>query len=243
MMPPKLSFASVLLSTSLCALLGCTVERPDGLDSTNAPRAEASRAAEASQAATLVGQLVLPGDGGRRGVELHAWVADADGESQQLWILPDEGGRFAREFSGALTRVSVVASAQVLRFDAADLPRANALGQVDLGAIDLRELLAVRRVRVRAADGAPSGVVRVGAWIGAPHTGPFGEMPSLGSGQFEPVELGSETEWLLPPDAGDVHFLVERPDGPGRGTSWRSGPQQLFGPYEPAAFPLELAVN
>ena len=34
-----------------------------------------------------------------------------------------------------------------------------------------------------------------------------------------------------------------RTDGPGRGVDWRSGEQQLSGPYEPSAFPLDLVLD
>ncbi|MEM7515778.1 MAG: hypothetical protein AAF368_02485 [Planctomycetota bacterium] len=50
-------------------------------------------------------------------------------------------------------------------------------------------------------------------------------------------------EWLLLPETGDLHFLVERPDGPDHETVWRSGERQVFGPYEPSDFPLELQLR
>ena len=96
---------------------------------------------------------------------------------------------------------------------------------------------------LRAAEGAAQGVVRIGMWFGPPPVGPQGEPVSLGSRQFPPVVLGSELEWLLPHEARDVHFLVERPDGPGRGTDWRSGRQRLFGPFTAAEFPAELVLD
>ncbi|MEM8557627.1 MAG: hypothetical protein AAGG50_07375 [Bacteroidota bacterium] len=234
---PRL-FATVPLLVSL--LLGCTVEPA----STDATRGEVLPATAPSfEADSLVGQLRLPGEGGRRGVEVHAWVATPDGEEHQIWVLPEDDGRFAQAISGALTRVHVSAGSDVHRIDAADLPPADDQGRVDLGVIDLRERLVARRVRVRAAEGASGGVVRVGLWLGPPHTGPQGELPSLGSKQFPTVELGSELEWLLPPNASAVHFLVERPASTGHTTTWRSGTQQVFGPYASSAFPLDLVMD
>lgn len=208
---------------------------------------EASAIADAPRPTTLIGQLLLPGEGGQADVELRVsltvWVAAPDGETRQLWIFPDADGRFTSEIPGVLNRVSVFAGSEVYRVELADLPRADASGQVDLGSIDLRASLVVWRVRVRAAEGAPGGVVRIGRWVGSPHRGPLGELPALGSKQFPTLELGREIEWLLPPDASAVHFLVERPDGPGRGRHWRGGPQQVFGPYDASEPPLELVLN
>ncbi len=223
------------------ALLGCTAESVSPITT----RDEASPAtATSSQAATLlVGHLLLPGEGGRRGVELHVWIAAPEGEERQLWILPDADGRFERDISGVLTRASVFAGSEVHRIDAADLMSADSSGLLDLGVIDLRERLVAHRVRMRAADGAQGGVVRAGLWIGPPHTGPQGELPSLGSVQFPPIVLGSEVEWLLPPDTSAVYFLVERPENPGHTANWRSGEQYVFGPYASSAFPLELVLD
>lgn len=221
---------------ALTLLLGCADERH--IVTTN------SRPAPA--AAQLVGQLLLPGAGGRRGVELHAWVAgEPGGEPHQLWILPGADGRFARELSGTLTRgVIVFAGSEVHRIDEADLPLADAKGIVDLGEIDLRERLTPRRLRVVEGEGdATGGAVRVALSIGPSHTGPYGELPSLGSVQFPTRAIGTEMEWLLLPEAGDIHFLVERPDGPDHETAWRRGEKQMFGPYEPSDFPLELKLR
>ena len=230
-------FLAAVPILAFTALISCTAE-PVSTNTASPPATATS-----SQAATLVGQLLLPGEGGRRGVELDAWVTAPDGELNQLWLLPDADGRFAHGFSGELTRVSVSAGSEVHRIDAVDLPRADDNGRVDLGAIDLRESLVAYRVRTRAGDGATGGVVRMGLWIGPPQTGPLGSLPSLGSKQFPPLELGSEVEWLLPPGISAVYLLVERTDGPGHTTNWRGGKQQLFGPYESSMFPLELVLN
>ena len=199
--------------------------------------------AVAPGAATLSGRVLLPGEGGRRGVELHAWVTAPDGEAHRIWVLPDDDGRFAQAYAGVITRLRVFAGSEVLGFDVNDLPATDDRGRVDLGEIDLRERLVAYRVHLRAADGAPGGVVRAGLSVGPWHTGPNGELPSLGSRQFPPLDLGRVAEWLLPPDTNDVYVLVERPDGPGRGRNWRSGPQQVFGPYDASAFPIDLVMD
>lgn len=192
---------------------------------------------------SLVGQLLLPGQGGSRGVEILAQSIDTNGEPQPAWVRFDEQGRFAHTFEGRLANVRVTAGAEVQRIDAQQLPAADHAGQIDLGVIDLRDRLHEHRLRLRAADGAEQGDVRVGLWIGPPPVGPQGEPVSLGSAQFPAIPLGSDVEWLLPPETHSIHFLVERPADSRRGRDWRSGRQQLFGPFTTADFPPELVVN
>lgn len=191
----------------------------------------------------LSGRVLLPGDGGRRGLEVHAWFTDPSGKERQLWLLPEDDGRFEHTFSGDLTGARVFAGLGVHEFDAADLKRSADTGGVDLGTIDLRDRLAEYPIRVRAGEGSREGFVRVGLWVGPPHTGPQGELPSLGSRQFPTYELGQSIDWVLPPDTRDVYFLVERSDGPGQGTSWRASAQRLFGPFDSSSFPLELVLD
>jgi len=50
-------------------------------------------------------------------------------------------------------------------------------------------------------------------------------------------------EWLLPPNAQSLYFLVERPVGSAHEPEWRGGYQQLFGPFSSAALPTELMMN
>lgn len=192
----------------------------------------------------LVGQLLLPSGSGSRGVEILVTIAHNEQEARTVWVLFDDLGHFTHAFTGTLTSVTVTTGGRdIHRLEAEDLPAPDPTGRIDLGVIDLRDRLAGHRLVLRAADGPSAGVVRIGMWIGPPPVGPRGEPVSLGSRQFPPVVLGSELEWLLPLEAGEVYFLVERPDGPGRGTEWRSGQQRLFGPFTTAKFPAELVLD
>ena len=198
-----------------------------------------------SSESTLVGQLLLPSGAGSRGVEVIATVAASDHEERVVWLLFDEQGRFAHSFQGSLTSVKVTAGqgAEVFRADAEKLSLVNKAGQIDLGIFDLRDELMAHRLLLRAADGSPPGDVRVAMWFGLPPTGPYGEPVSLGSRQFPPVLLGGETEWLLSPAAHSIYFLVERPADSARGTKWRSGHQNLFGPFTSEQLPAELIMD
>ena len=93
----------------------------------------------------------------------------------------------------------------------------------------------------------PAGLIFLGIAsfrTGPPPVGPQGEPVSLGSRQFPPVALGTEVEWLLGHDAHSIYFLVERPADEGlRTRPWRSGYQQLFGPFTAAEIPSELVVD
>lgn len=191
----------------------------------------------------LVGQLLLPPGAGSRGVEVLVRTAPSSGESRITWVLFDEQGLFSHTFSEAVTRVTVTAGTEVYRIDAGDLSEANQAGRIDLGLIDLRDLLKRHRLMVRVADGKAPGEVRVGMFSGPPPVGPFGEPVSLGSGQFPPVALDSEMEWLVPYTAQGIYFLVERSAGSGRGLEWRSGQQSLFGPFTSTELPTELIVE
>jgi hypothetical protein len=50
-------------------------------------------------------------------------------------------------------------------------------------------------------------------------------------------------EWLLPPEAQSIYFLLERPVGSGPATEWRSGRQRLFGPFVSSELPDELSMD
>ncbi|MBK8167826.1 MAG: hypothetical protein IPK64_17920 [bacterium] len=191
---------------------------------------------------TLVGRLLLPPGSGSRGVEILARTEAGGREPRTTWVLFDEQGFFSQTLRDTLTSVTVTAGDEVHRVDAGDLPDADQGRRIDLGVIDLRDRLMRHHLTVRAADGKP-GEIRVGMFSGPPPVGPWGEPVSLGSRQFPPIALGSDVEWLLPRRAQGVHFLVERPAGPGRGIEWRSGEQRLFGPYASAGLPAELILE
>lgn len=234
-------FFAVALTLACVMLLGCAAESvPPVTAGEDTPPATAGPPREISR---VVGQLLLPGEGGRRGVELQAWFAAPDGAERQFWILPDADGRFDREVFGTLTRARVTAGSEVLRVDVDALASVDSDGLLDLGAIDLRDRLVAYRVRMRAPEGAPGGAVRAGLWLGPPQRGPQGELPSLGSMQFSSYAIGDEIEWLLPPDEGEIYFLVERPRSPDHTDPWFGGRQYVFGPYASADFPLELVLD
>ncbi|MCA8962427.1 MAG: hypothetical protein KDC38_18005 [Planctomycetes bacterium] len=193
----------------------------------------------------LVGQLRLPEGIGSRGVEVVISVHDGGGERRRIWVLFDEEGRFSSPLSGALTEVTVSTGLhEVLHRIGGDaLPRADATGCIDVGVIDLRDRLVSRPLMLRAAPGAPPGDVRIALCFGPPPTGPQGENVSLGSRQFPEVALGISVDWLLPHGAKGIHFLVERPADAERGNKWRTGRQQLFGPFALEEIPSELRVD
>lgn len=192
-------------------------------------------------AGVLVGQLLLPEGNGSRGVEVQVSAATED--AAITWVLFDEQGHFTHPFTSGLSRVTVTAGAVVHQIDASELPRANQDGRIDVGAIDLRARLTEHRMFVRAAEGKAAGEVRIGMWFGPPPVGPRGEPVSLGSRQFPPVALGSETAWLMPTDAHSLYFVVERPSGFGRETQWLGGHQRHFGPFHAARLPAELIMD
>lgn len=193
---------------------------------------------------SVVGQLLLPSGVGSRGVELRLTMAAKGQEAHDVWVLFDEQGQFSNPIQETLISVTVTSGGPVVIHQIAtqDLPQSNPEGEIDLGVMDFRDRLIPHRLWVRAADGSEPGVVRVAMWSGLPPTGPYGEPVSLGSRQFPPVELGSEMEWLVPVGADSIYFLVERPDGPGRGKLWRSGQQRLIGPFIPTDLPAELIM-
>ena len=198
----------------------------------------------AADGRTLVGQVLLPHGEGRRGLELWVTETATGREPRATWVLFDAEGRFAHRLQGSLTGVTVTAgSAEVYRLDAANVSGVDPEGRVDVGGIDLRERLIGHHLALRPATGSPGGDVRVALWFGPPPVGPFGEPVSLGSAQFPEVALGGGMEWLLPREARSIHFLVERPADSGRGREWRSGQQQLFGPFILAELPAELIVD
>ena len=189
---------------------------------------------------TLAGHVLLPDVTENRGVEVVVTFAIPDPDRERQWVLFGADGHFEKELYGQPIRVVVTTGHGVLRrYEEDELPAVDAAGRIDLGEIDLRDALEPHRFVVRAAEGRPEGVVRVAMWWGsAPPAG-----VALGSRQFPPVPLGTELEWLLPPDATDVHFLVERPADLSGEQEWRAGEQYRFGPFTAATVPAELVVD
>ncbi len=204
-----------------------------------------SETSENPKPQTLIGQLRLPEGTGSRGVEIQVDVAARKGEPPTIWVLFDEQGRFLHTFPRAVTRVKITAGlcAEVHRIEADKLPQANQAGQIDVGVIDLRDELVRHRMQLHAAKDKPGGDVKVALCFGLPPVGPQGQRVSLGSRQFPAIPLGSEIEWLLPRESEPVYFLIERPADAGRGRDWRTGAQQLFGPFPRSELPVELLMD
>lgn len=193
---------------------------------------------------TLVGQVLLPPGEGRRGLELHVEMQSPDESAIDQWILFDAQGHFEHFFQGRLTGVAIrTGGAELFRVEAEKLAQASQPEQLDVGVIDLRDRLLRHRLALSAIKGKPLGLVRVAMWLRPPPVGPQGEPVSLGSRQFPPVELGSTMEWLVPAEAQSIYFLVERPADEKRGRHWRSGHQQLFGPYSSSELPTEIFLD
>ena len=195
-----------------------------------------------SSSYTLAGRILLPAGAGSRGVEIIATVADPGDGPRRVWLLFDENGRFRHELEGDLVRVIVSTGlrTELHRIDWEALPEVDATGEIDVGEIDLRDKLVPHRLVLRPAAAVKPGEARVAMFFGLPPSGPYGEPISLGSRQFPPVALGSELEWLLPPEAQCVYFLVERPADSGE---WRWGAQYLFGPFSSDTLPAELVLD
>jgi hypothetical protein len=227
------------LGTLLLALAGITCCAPE-LQSNDASRA-------ATRTGTLVGRLLLPEGQGSRGVEVQALVKPANEETERVWIQLEDGELFRHELRAEVMSLEIYAGLEVLRIAGEDLPTANSRGNLDLGTIDLRQELTTHRLRLRAAEEDTLGLVRVALWFGLPPKGPQGESVSLGSRQFPTRSIGSEMEWLWPHRAASepesVYVLVEHPLAPGQGTNWRSGRQQLFGPFEAKDMPKEIVID
>ena len=114
---------------------------------------------------------------------------------------------------------------------------------IDVGEIDLRDRMTQHWLTVHAAEGTQQGEVRVAMWSEPPARGPFGGTVSLGSMQFPSIVMGEAQEWLLPLEAPSVYFLVERPAEGSQGPEWRSGRQQLFGPFTLSTLPTDLVME
>lgn len=189
----------------------------------------------------IEGRVLVPPGVGPRGVEVRLDYPDADGGPPFVWVRHDPSGRFTHTSTEWPTNVRVhAAGVDVYRaqieVDAGRLA-------TDLGVIDVREQLVPYRVELAASPDAPAEVVRVAVWSGSPPRGPRGELPSLGSAQFPERGLPSTTDWLLPVDAPSISILVEQPAGRERDRNWKTGRQEVFGPYPLGALPDELVVE
>lgn len=186
------------------------------------------------------GQLLLPEGEGSRGVELIATVVSDNGEKQERWIRFDREGRFEQRFSERLVGLKVASGigAVVYEFDSRALSTIDSRRQVKLRAVDLTEKLVARHVKLARGADLRSEVVRVSMWFQKPR-----KDVSLGSAQFPEVKPGTNQEWLLPLEFDAAYFLVEHPATDDRGRNWRSGKQQLFGPFKPKELPSELLID
>jgi hypothetical protein len=202
-----------------------------------------SPAADRTDAApeySIEGRVLLPEGEGRRGTEVRLIFATPEGGERFTWVQTDADGRFS--YTGEAPPLRAVVHAAGV--DVHTVPvEAGAGVPIALEVLDLRERLLPHRLTLVAAEGSPAGDVRVAPWAVLPPPGPMGEMVSLGSAQFPELALSDTVEWLLPKSAETITFLTERPDGEARGRAWRTGPQQLFGPYPLTELPDELVIE
>ncbi|MCB1184335.1 hypothetical protein KDM41_12940, partial [bacterium] len=178
---------------------------------------------------TLTGRLLLPAGADGRDLSVVASVRDADGTPRDIWARVTPDGHFTRPLPGELRGVRILAGIGVdlLVLAGPDLPAATATG-IDLGALDLTATVVARRI---VMPPGPAGVLRAAPHLGPIPTDPLGAMVSLGSAQFRELAPGAAVVWLFPPDAADIHILVEHPADARRGREWRTGRQEVFGPY------------
>lgn len=192
-------------------------------------------------ASTFGGRLLLPSDGGTRGLEVVLVVEDTTGDRSTVWLPVHADGSFSRALDGRVLRATVTVGLEWTLHDVAaeELAADPASGSVDVGVVDLRDDLIARRMTFRA--GETSGhEVRATLCAGLPPVGPQGGTVGLGSRQFPPIAVGEEITWILPPDAVDVHVLVEHPNPDG---VWFGGRQEIFGPYRAEDLPHALVLE
>ncbi len=204
---------------------------------------EVPRAWSGSQ--VLSGRVVLPEGEGSRGVEILATLQGKAGEHYDAWSFFDEHGLFEDTFEDSLVRITFTTGIryELLCLEGQALPAVDHMGRIELGEVDLRPHVVEHGFDLHAAPKAPIGEVRIALFFGLPYTGPNGEPVALGSKQFPPRRLGEPVDWLLPPLADSLYFLVERPDDPVYGRDWRSGRQRLFGPYNSGSLPEALYMD
>lgn len=188
----------------------------------------------------VVGRVMLPAGDGARGIAVILTMDASADRPEDEWALLDEHDAFAKPVRGKLTRVRVVAGSfmTVVELSGDALPRPDAIGRIDLGDIDVRDLVTSHRLKLTAAPGSEAGAVRVGMWFEPPHPD-----VSMASRQFPELQTGDTMEWLVPKEAEAVYFMSERPADDGRGLEWKSGKKTLVGPFGLGELPGELVVE
>lgn len=188
----------------------------------------------------LAGRLVLPPGEGVRGVDVELRFLLVSGETATKWAIPDPEGRFGHAIDERPHSVVVTAGVgfDLRALPTEALPQHDSAGLIDLGELDLSDLLERHSLRLEAAPGAALGQVRVGMWSGPPPPS-----VALGSRQFPSVEVGSVQEWLVPAGAEEIYFLIERPRDPDPTAPWWGGGQQLYGPFDQGSLPAALTLD
>jgi len=189
----------------------------------------------------VVGQLQLSAGNGARGVHVIIDIAK-DGSTTREWLNLDDEFRFRSSFTGSLTKLEIATGVSTIvhRFNAQELARLTKQNSVDVGTIDLRKRLQAHKIKF-SSEGAST--LRTGMWLEKPNTDFAGNLPSLGSRQFPEIEAGKELDLLLPSEFDTAYFLVEEPADKRRGREWRSGKQNLFGPFRSSELPTELRIQ
>lgn len=188
----------------------------------------------------LEGRLMLPPGDGIRGIDVELRFS-LDGEDVQTeWATPEPSGEFGRAIDRLPDSVVITAGAgfELLKLPASSLPEPDLAGVLDLGELRLGERLMRYTLRLEPAPDAALGLVRVAMWSGPPPPS-----VALGSRQFPPVSVGTSQEWLVPSDAEEIYFLVERPRDPDPAAPWWEGAQQRFGPFTAESLPAALTLD
>lgn len=186
------------------------------------------------------GRLLLPPGDGTRGVDVELRFSSDAENAWTKWVPPEPSGQFGRAIEQLPDSVVVTAGTgfDLLELPAASLPEPDSAGTLDLGELDLRDRLMRHTLRLEPAPDAALGLVRVAMWSGPPPP-----LVALGSRQFPPVPVGTSQEWLVPPDAEAIYFLVERPRDPDPSAPWWEGAQQRFGPFTVETLPAALILD
>lgn len=189
----------------------------------------------------VVGQLQLPPGTGSRGMHVIIDIADA-GSTTREWVELDDEFRFRSSFTGTLKKLEIATGLATIvhQFSAQELTLLTKQKTVDIGTIDLRKRLQSLKVKLLSNSAT---TLRVGMWFEKPATDFLGSLPSLGSRQFSEIEAGKEMDWLIPAEFDTAYFLVEEPADKRRGQKWRSGKQELFGPFRSTKLPNQFKIK